>query len=92
MSHIPNAPASEAEKQERIQNALFNVGYNAEFSRRGAIKAALALAGSAVLFGLPGRAYAARARKRPSTHSPRQRRSSPPWKPSSSSSPPSSKR
>lgn len=61
MSHIPNAPASEAEKQERIQNALFNVGYNAEFSRRGAIKAALALAGSAVLFGLPGRAYAARA-------------------------------
>ena len=29
MSHIPNAPASEVEKQERIQNALFNVGYNA---------------------------------------------------------------
>ena len=61
MSHIPNAPASEVEKQERIQNALFNVGYNAEFSRRGAIKAALALTASAVLFGLPGRAYAARA-------------------------------
>lgn len=61
MSHIPNASASETEKQERIQNALFNMGYNAEFSRRGAIKAALALAGSAVLFGLPGRAYAARA-------------------------------
>lgn len=61
MSHIPNASASEAEKQERIQNALFNMGYNAELSRRGAIKAALALAGSAVLFGLPGRAYAARA-------------------------------
>lgn len=61
MSHIPNASASETEKQERIQNALFNMGYNAELSRRGAIKAALALAGSAVLFGLPGRAYAARA-------------------------------
>lgn len=61
MSHIPNAPASEVEKQEHIQNALFNVGYNAEFSRRGAIKAALALTASAVLFGLPGRAYAARA-------------------------------
>lgn len=61
MSHIPHAPASETEREERIQSALFNIGYNAEFSRRSAIKAALTLAGSAVLFGMPHRAFAARA-------------------------------
>lgn len=61
MSHIPHAPASEAEQQEHIQNTLFNLGYNADFTRRSAIKAALALAGSAVLFGMPHRAFAAKA-------------------------------
>ena len=38
MSHIPHAPASEAEQQEHIQNTLFNLGYNADFTRRSAIK------------------------------------------------------
>ena len=31
MSHIPNAPASEVEKQEHIQNALFNVAIMPSF-------------------------------------------------------------
>lgn len=61
MSHIHVTPPSNSEQERHIENTLCNLGYNAEFSRRGAIKAALSVAGAAVLFGMPGRAYAARA-------------------------------
>ena len=61
MSHDLKTSLADSDETRRIKNSLYNLGYNAEFSRRAAIKAALAVAGSAVLFGLPGRAHAARA-------------------------------
>ena len=51
------APASEQERKH-FANTLLNMGYNAEVSRRAAIKAAFALAGAAVLFGNPARSLA----------------------------------
>lgn len=61
MSHDLNAPNTAHEQEERIKNAMYSFGYQEEFTRRSAIKAALAAAGAAVLLGMPRRAYAARA-------------------------------
>lgn len=61
MSQNRIAPGTANEQEERIKNAMYSFGYQEEFSRRGAIKAVLAAAGAAVLFGLPRHAYAARA-------------------------------
>ena len=58
-------PSSDPVGQERntLDNAFLSARYNAEFSRRDAIKAAFALAGAAVLFGNPSPARAASATK-----------------------------
>ena len=64
MSHIEkSSPSTSAQPKtlNNLQDKLLAMGYEAEFSRRGAIKAALALAGSAVLFGMPNHAFAAKA-------------------------------
>ena len=64
MSHRIGSDSPDDQRDaERLQNALLNATYNAEFSRRDAIKAAFALAGAAVLFGLPSPAHAASATK-----------------------------
>ena len=56
--HIGSSSPANKREQEHLQNTLLGLTYNAEFSRRSAIKAAFALAGAAVLFGNPARALA----------------------------------
>ena len=59
--HANSSSAASNQDRECLENTLLNVRYNAEFSRRDAIKAAFALAGAAVLFGNPSPARAASA-------------------------------
>ena len=59
--HVNSSSTSANQERKRLENTLLNVRYNAEFSRRDAIKAAFALAGAAVLFGNPSPARAASA-------------------------------
>ena len=57
--------SSDGVEAEQLQNGLLNIAYNAEYSRRGAVKAAFALAAAAVLFGTrPVTARAASASKK----------------------------
>lgn len=64
MSHIPgsSAPTKETKLDDRrAQELLLNSAHQADISRRGAIKALMAAAGAAVLFGAPRSVFAARA-------------------------------
>ncbi|MDO4437635.1 MAG: hypothetical protein Q4B77_06785 [Coriobacteriaceae bacterium] len=61
MSATEQAPAPSTEQQKRLENFGLAYGYNQQISRRSAIKAAFALAGAGVLFGMPRSAAAARA-------------------------------
>lgn len=59
--HVNSSSTPTDQERKHLENTLLNVRYNAEFSRRDAIKAAFALAGAAVLFGNPSPARAASA-------------------------------
>lgn len=61
MSHNHPAPAFETKGSERAHTTLANQTSGTAISRRDALKAALMLAGTATLFGVPQRAHAARA-------------------------------
>ena len=61
--HVNSSSSPSNHERKHLENTLLNVRYNAEFSRRDAIKAAFALAGAAVLFGNPSPARAASATK-----------------------------
>ena len=61
MSHNHPAPAFETKGPERAHTTLVNQTSGTAISRRDALKAALMLAGTATLFGVPQRAHAARA-------------------------------
>ena len=64
MSHHVNSSSTPSDQERKwLENTLLSMRYNAEFSRRDAIKAAFALAGAAVLFGNPSPARAASATK-----------------------------
>ena len=56
--HVSSPASSNDQERKRFENTLLSMSYNAEFSRRSAIKAMFALAGAAVLFGRPTRALA----------------------------------
>ena len=61
--HVSHSPVPAGSGRESLENTALNMSYNAEFTRRDWLKAAFALAGSAVLFGNPVRAHAATATK-----------------------------
>lgn len=48
---------------QELKNAFLNIAYNSEFSRRSLVKGIFAVAGAAVLFGMPVSARAASAKK-----------------------------
>ena len=64
MSHMPGVPSSSEDSKSNATNTPSTApipAHQLEISRRGAIKALMAAAGAAVLFGVPRRAFAASA-------------------------------
>lgn len=67
MSRTPHKPISAEDEQistKDVQNRLLNIAYNAEISRRDALRAVMASAAAAVLFGAPRDAFGASASKK----------------------------
>lgn len=67
MSRTPHKPIPAEDEQistKDVQNRLLNIAYNAEISRRDALRAVMASAAAAVLFGAPRDAFGASASKK----------------------------